>query len=35
MAGMSENEREKWFPIARKLVSTARNKVKFQKFDFP
>ena len=26
---------KKWFPQARKSVSTSRNKVIFQKFDFP
>ena len=38
LAGASENEKKKkkkeWFPLARKLVSTSRNKVIFQKLDF-
>ena len=32
VAGVSENGRKKWFPLARKSVSTSRNKVIFQIF---
>ena len=35
VAGVSENRRKNWFPLARKSVSTSRNKVIFQKLDFP
>ena len=35
VAGVSENGRKKGFPLARKLVSTSKNKVIFQKVDFP
>ena len=35
VAGESQNGRKKWFLLARKLVSTSRNKVVFQKLDFP
>ena len=28
-------KKKKWFPLARKSVSTSRNKVIFQKLDFP
>ena len=34
MAGVSEKGRKKWFPPARKSVSTSRNKFIFQKLDF-
>ena len=34
VAGESENGRKKWFTLARKSVSTSRNKVIFQKLDF-
>ena len=33
VAGVSQNGRKKWFPLARKSVSTSKNKVIFQKFD--
>ena len=35
VAGVSQNDRKKWFPLATKSVSTSRNKVIFQKFDLP
>ena len=35
VAGVSENERKKWFPLPRKIASSSRNKVIFQKLDFP
>ena len=34
VAGVSENGRKKWFPLARKSVSTSRKKIAFQKLDF-
>ena len=34
VAGVSQNGRKKWFPLARKSVSTCKNKVVFQKLDF-
>ena len=34
VAGLPQNGRKKWFPLARKSVSTSRNKIIFQKFDF-
>ena len=34
VAGESQNGRKKWFPLARKSVSTNENKVLFQKIDF-
>ena len=33
VAGLPQNGRKKWFPLARKSVSTSRNKIIFQKFD--
>ena len=35
MTGVSQIRRKKWFPLARKSVSTSRNKVIFQKLDLP
>ena len=35
VAGVSENRRKKWFPLARKSVSTSGNKVIFSKIEFP
>ena len=35
MTGMSQTGRKKWFPLARKSVSTSKNKVIFQKLDLP
>ena len=35
VAGVSEIGRKKWFPLARKSVSTSRNQVTFQKLDLP
>ena len=34
VAGLSENGRYKWFPLARKPVPSSRNYVIFQKLDF-
>ena len=34
MAGVFENERKKWFPLARKSVLTSRNNFLFQKLGF-
>ena len=35
VAGVTENGRRKWFPLARKSVSPSQNKVILQKLDFP
>ena len=35
VARVSKNGRKKWFALARKSVSTSRNKIIFQKLDFP
>ena len=35
MTGVSQIRRKKWFPLARKSVSTSRNKVIFEKLDLP
>ena len=35
VAGVSQIGRKKWFPLARKSVSTSRNKVIFEKLNLP
>ena len=35
VAGVPNNGRKKWFPLAKKSVSTSRDKDIFQKFDLP
>ena len=35
VAGVSQNGRKKCFPLAKKPVSTSKNKVIFQKLDLP
>ena len=35
IAEVSEKKRKKWFRQARKSVTTSKNKIAFQKLDFP
>ena len=35
VAGVYQNGKKKWFPLARRLVATRRDSVIFQKLDIP